>query len=243
MYFAGTLSARDFSWAVVNRIIALIVVTVAFPYLLLLILVGGGWGLLVAMVARPAIYVAFCLSFIPITLRRMRDAGLPAWQAYAIVFVLLGDVTFGMSLGGPPALALPTGLVWLWWPSYLLSGLACLAALSLLPTGAQRRRGSEAPAAPVRRSGGSCSSVRAVELLPLATWHPDPEALSGSVEGNGAPPCAARIVASTSACDRSGRARHASAPLLVKRRHARPRLGVVLCCLRDECDFGRGDPH
>lgn len=56
-------------------------------------------GALTVFVVWPALYLLLVLSSIGITVRRMRDIGLPIWLAAAVPVLMLGDIINGMMLG------------------------------------------------------------------------------------------------------------------------------------------------
>jgi uncharacterized membrane protein YhaH (DUF805 family) len=132
MDFSGTLSTRDFAWAVVRRVVLLIAASLFLPVLLFAGVLLAPFLLRIVPHYKPVVHLIFCLSFLGITARRLRDAGLPSWPAFAIVGVFLGDIRYATSFGLPEGIYQAGGSLF-GWPSGYLSGLACCAALSLLP--------------------------------------------------------------------------------------------------------------
>jgi len=138
MRFSGTLPAREYAWAVVWRIGIFVGVTLLFPLALFIAVKStrcsidtcGAVALVYALLSKPIIYLIFALSFLPITVRRLRDAGLPLWYAAAIFVVLLADVRAGTAMGALWSVNFVLGFVK--GPSFMLSALVCMAALCLM---------------------------------------------------------------------------------------------------------------
>jgi uncharacterized membrane protein YhaH (DUF805 family) len=158
--FRGRTDAATFATAA-GCVNALFVgITLAFPFLLtgLLSLSGcqsvggacGALGLVLAIWIKPMIYVAYVSSFLGLAMRRLRDAGLPVALALGLLVLMLGDVQWSIVAGAPWSVAFATGFTG-GFPRSLMAGLACVAALSMLPAlvpgpGGDGRRTLSAPA-------------------------------------------------------------------------------------------------
>jgi uncharacterized membrane protein YhaH (DUF805 family) len=148
--FAGTLSRGAYARAAAIRIAAFIAMTAAFPFLLMAILkvsgcagIGGACGalgLVVAIYFKPVIYLAFVVSFVGITVRRVRDLSLPVALAAILPILMLGDAMFGVAMGAPWSVGFALGASGQW-PRFLFASLLCIAFLCLLP--ATDKPGSE----------------------------------------------------------------------------------------------------
>jgi uncharacterized membrane protein YhaH (DUF805 family) len=103
---SGRLSRGAYARAVAIRIGLFVAATLAFPFLLYGLAkitncssIGGACGALafvVALYVKPTLYLLLVLSFIGITIRRVRDVGLPVWLAAAVPVLMLGDLKNGM---------------------------------------------------------------------------------------------------------------------------------------------------
>ncbi len=140
--FRGRTDAATFA-AAAGWVNALFVgVTIAFPFLLYWLLsisgcqrVGGACGalgLVLAIYIKPMIYIAYVLSFLGLAWRRLRDAGLPSVLALGLFVLMLSDVQWGLVMGSPWSVGFATGFRG-GFPRALMAGLACVAALSMLP--------------------------------------------------------------------------------------------------------------
>jgi len=81
-------------------------------------------------IGRPVLYVVVFGSLLPITVRRLRDAQLPLWYAAAILLLFLADLLLAAVMITPAPGHLARGLRQ--GPTFLASGLLCVAALCLL---------------------------------------------------------------------------------------------------------------
>jgi hypothetical protein len=103
------LSGREFALAAALRLGAFAVALILFtPIVLSLRIVfdcsdtsGACYtgALFMLYWVKPAIYLAFVLSFANILAGRAREAGLPAWIALGVLALLLADLQFGIALG------------------------------------------------------------------------------------------------------------------------------------------------
>jgi len=141
--FTGYLNQRRFAYAAGFRIGLFIASVLAFPFALygLAILtdcrsVGGACGavgLVGAMAFKPLVAYLFVFSFLGISLRRSRDAGLPAWIGLVIPLLLAADLNNLMVIGAPWSLAFSQG-IGTSWPRFAVQALACIFILCLLPS-------------------------------------------------------------------------------------------------------------
>ena len=123
------------------RVLILVALTIAFPFVLRLMLKKSGCGndtcgalsLVLSLFAKPAIYIVFVLSFIGITMRRLRDAGIPVWIVVALPLLFLADLSFAMAFGAPWTVGFVMGMPGLMLPKFMLTALACIVFLSVVP--------------------------------------------------------------------------------------------------------------
>jgi uncharacterized membrane protein YhaH (DUF805 family) len=139
--FSGTLARGAYARAAAIRIGAFFALSAAFPLLLDVIVsatycasVGGACGalgILVWFYTKPLIYLFFALSFVRITVMRLRDIGLPVALAAAVPLLILGDGLFGMTFGAPWGLSFMLGSAQEV-PRNLTMALACVGFLCLM---------------------------------------------------------------------------------------------------------------
>jgi uncharacterized membrane protein YhaH (DUF805 family) len=141
--FRGRTDAATFASAA-GCVNALFVgITVGFPFLLYGLLslsncqrtggACGALGLVLAIWIKPMIYVAYVFAFLGLSARRLSDAGLPTVLALGLIVLMLGDIQWSIVAGAPWSVAFATGFTG-GFPRSLMAGLACIAALSMLPT-------------------------------------------------------------------------------------------------------------
>lgn len=141
--FAGRLAPGPYTRAALIRIGLFVGATVAFPFVLYGIAqlsncrsVGGACGavgLVVAMFGKPPIYLIFIASFVGITVRRLRDMGLPVAFAVVVPVLMLADFSFGVTMGAPWSLGFVLGAMG-GWPRDLTAALICIAFLCVMPS-------------------------------------------------------------------------------------------------------------
>ncbi|WP_088347558.1 MULTISPECIES: DUF805 domain-containing protein [Rhodomicrobium] len=141
--FYGSIGRRRFFWAATVRIGLFVASVAGFPFLLKALAivtkcqsVGGACGALglVASVAfKPLAFALLVFSFIGISVRRARDAGLPGWAGLFVPLLLAADQGFLVLTGAPWSLAFISGAMGPQVPRFLLLGLACIAFLCALP--------------------------------------------------------------------------------------------------------------
>jgi uncharacterized membrane protein YhaH (DUF805 family) len=142
----GRLDRREFLIAAGWRIGLFIGVTIAYPYILLGILrasscagTGGACGalaLVVSLFARPLIFLVFLLLIAPVSVRRARDAGMPALLGLLIPLLFLGDWQFAITVASPWTVGFVLGAMG-GWPVYFGAALACVAFLCCIPSAAE----------------------------------------------------------------------------------------------------------
>ncbi len=94
----------------------------------------GVVGLIAAMAFKPLAFVIFVFSFVGITTRRVRDAGVPGWVGLFIPLLLAADYTFLVFTGAPWSFGFSAGVLGIPVPRNLLLALVCIAILSMLPS-------------------------------------------------------------------------------------------------------------
>jgi uncharacterized membrane protein YhaH (DUF805 family) len=167
--FAGRLSRGRYARATAVRIGLFVAATLAFPFLLYAIIkssncggIGGACGalgLVVSVYLKPPFYLLLVLSFIGITIRRVRDVGLPVALAAVVPVLMLGDVMFGMTFGGPWSLAFSFGVITQKLPSYLIMALMCIGFLCVAPSSDEGAGSGE------RRWGGAGALAFGIVVL------------------------------------------------------------------------------
>jgi hypothetical protein len=142
--FAGHLADGPYTRAILTRVGLFVGATIALPFVLYGIaeisdcasIAGacGAVGLGVSMFGKPPIYLLFIASFIGITVRRLRDLGLPVSLAAIVPVMMLADFSFAVSFGAPWSMAFTIGAIG-GWPRHLFMALVCVAFLCLVPAG------------------------------------------------------------------------------------------------------------
>jgi uncharacterized membrane protein YhaH (DUF805 family) len=170
--FAGRLSRGRYARAAAIRIGLFVAATLAFPLLLYAIIkssncggIGGACGALALVVSfyfKPPLYLIFVISFIGITVRRVRDVGLPVALAAAVPVLMLGDVMFGMTFGAPWSLAFSFGVVKKF-PTYLIMALMCIGFLCVAPSSDEAASGEAGGGE--RRWGGAGALAFGIVVL------------------------------------------------------------------------------
>jgi uncharacterized membrane protein YhaH (DUF805 family) len=119
MFFSGKMSRAAYARAAAIRVGLFVVVTLGYPFALAAIVKNSGCGndtcgalsLVISLVAKPAIYLVFVLSVIAITVRRVRDIGLPVALAAIVPVLMLGDLMTMMAFGAPWTVGFVMGAV------------------------------------------------------------------------------------------------------------------------------------
>jgi uncharacterized membrane protein YhaH (DUF805 family) len=145
--FSGRLGRRPFLIGAAIRVLLFAATVVGFPYILWGIAkitncasVGGACGavgLVSAMGLKPVFFFGFVFSLVGISLRRMRDTGLPGGFGLGIPLLVLADFNFGLYGGAPWSFAFSTGVLAVSrFPSFMLVALVGLAGLGAVRTNA-----------------------------------------------------------------------------------------------------------
>lgn len=136
--FSRPMSRGAYARAAGIRIGLFAAVTFAYPFALYAIVKSthcgndtcGAVSLVVSMFAKPTIYLLFVLSFIGITIRRVRDIGIPVVLAAIVPALMLGDLMFGFTFGAPWSLGFVLGGM-AQAPRNLFMALVCIGFLCL----------------------------------------------------------------------------------------------------------------
>lgn len=135
--FAGRLSRRDYARAAGTRLGLAIVGMLAIPAALYVVdqnqycpaeFCGALSAVLITFIVMPALYLGLMVSLIGITVRRMRDMGIPVALAAVVPALMLGDLMTCITLDGfvlntdQPGVFHPI-------PGNLIMALACIAFL------------------------------------------------------------------------------------------------------------------
>jgi uncharacterized membrane protein YhaH (DUF805 family) len=139
--FSGTTSRRAYALHCAVRVAIFVAVTIAFPFVLRLVVKNSGCkidtcgavSLFVSFFAKPAIYFLFVLSLIGVTIRRLRDAGIPVGLVAVIPVLLLADLGFAMAFGAPWSVGFAIGILGPILPKFMLTAFACMVFLCLIP--------------------------------------------------------------------------------------------------------------
>jgi uncharacterized membrane protein YhaH (DUF805 family) len=140
--FSGKLSRGAYARGAAIRIGLFVAVTLAYPFVLMTIVKGshcgndtcGALSLVISLVAKPAIHLVFILSFIGITMRRVRDIGLPVALAAIVPVLMLGDLTAATAFGAPWSVGFVLGGM-AQAPRHLLMALVCIGFLCFARSG------------------------------------------------------------------------------------------------------------
>lgn len=81
---------------------------------------------------KPIIVLAFIVLMATISVRRAREAGLPASAGLAVPGLIVADSGFALLAGSHWSLGFATGLTGSGFPFFLVLALACVVALALL---------------------------------------------------------------------------------------------------------------
>ena len=102
--FAGTMGRKWFLWASGLRIGLFLASVVGFPFFLMALFaitgcgrVGGACsavGVIGAAAFKPLAFAIFVFSFVGISMRRARDAGVPGWIGLFVPLLFAADQAF-----------------------------------------------------------------------------------------------------------------------------------------------------
>jgi hypothetical protein len=142
--FDGFIDRGIFSRAAALRLGLFIVSVLAFPFLLTGLAsvsgcarVGGACGavaLVASMAFKPLAFVLFAFSFIGISMRRTRDAGMSAPVGLLIPLLFASNYAFLIYAGAPWSLAFSAGVLFQTFPRAALLALYCVAILCVMPS-------------------------------------------------------------------------------------------------------------
>src|SRR5262245_59979910 len=139
--FAGTLGRKGFCLAAGLRIGLFLASVVAFPFFLMVLAAGtdcrrvGACGAIATIGAaayKPLVFAIFAFSFVGISMRRARDAGVLGWIGLFVPLLFAADQAFFVVAGIPWSFG--TGVLHLPVPRYASLALACTAVLCALPS-------------------------------------------------------------------------------------------------------------
>lgn len=143
--FYGRLTRARFASASAIRIGLFAASVVGFPFLLVALSqasgcqsIGGACEvveLLGATAFKPLAFELFVFSFAGISVRRVRDIGLPGWIGLFVPFFFAADWQFLVTTGAPWTLAFSAGILDLSFPFFALLGLMGTAILCAVPSG------------------------------------------------------------------------------------------------------------
>lgn len=143
--FYGRFTRAQFASASAIRIGLFAASVVGFPFLLVPLSqatgcqsIGGACGvveLLIATAVKPLAFVLFVFSFAGISVRRVRDMGVPGWVGLCVPVLFAADWRFLVTVGAPWTLAFSTGILDLSFPFFTLLGLMGTAILCAVPSG------------------------------------------------------------------------------------------------------------
>jgi uncharacterized membrane protein YhaH (DUF805 family) len=142
--FDGRIDRSRFLRAAVLRLLLFIASVIGFPFLLMGFIsasgcagIGGACGalgLVVSMAFKPLAFILLVFSFIGISMRRTRDAGLPGLLGLLIPLLLAANYAFFVYVGAPWSFAFSAGVLSQVFPRATLLALYCVAILCVMPS-------------------------------------------------------------------------------------------------------------
>lgn len=141
--FHGTLSRKQFLRAAALRIGLFAASIVGFPLLVWALAThtncaGAGAcgvvGIIAAMAFKPTAFVLFAFSFVGISMRRARDAGVPGWVGLFVPILIGFDHAFWTFMGASSWFAFSAGALYIPGPRRTALALVCVAVLCALPS-------------------------------------------------------------------------------------------------------------
>jgi uncharacterized membrane protein YhaH (DUF805 family) len=140
--FHGTMGRQQFLGASALRIGLFLATVVGFPFLVRALVMAsrcsadtcGALGLVAAVALKPLAFTLFVFSFVGISVRRARDAGVPGWIGLFIPLLFAFDHNFFVFAGAPWSFAFSAGALPVPGPRHAPLALACIAALCVLPS-------------------------------------------------------------------------------------------------------------
>lgn len=144
--FTGYLDRRGYLLAAMLRIGLFIASIFVFPFSLALLVnpkscgdACGALGLVAAMAYKPFVAYLFIFSMVGVSMRRARDAGLPSWSGLAVPLLLAADKAYLTLYGAPWSLAFSHGMMYPYWPRFVVEALCGITLLCILPSKTQTR--------------------------------------------------------------------------------------------------------
>lgn len=137
--FSKFMTRKEYAVAAGWRLGLFIAATVGFPFALFAVLkgsncasIGGACGalaLVIGLYVKPVIFIVFLGSMVAISVRRVRDLGLPAYLGLLVPALLVVDWQFATIVGAPWSVGFVLGGLFSL-PYHFLSALLCIAFLS-----------------------------------------------------------------------------------------------------------------
>lgn len=143
--FSGRLGRRGFAIGAAIRIAVFVLLTLAFPLFLygLAALFNcfaspsqgcNVLGLVGASMYKPTVFVLLLFSFFGISVRRVRDIGLPGWTGLLIPLLLAADWSFLVLLGTSWSFSFTAGVLYVEFPKFAVCALALIGLLAAAPS-------------------------------------------------------------------------------------------------------------
>jgi uncharacterized membrane protein YhaH (DUF805 family) len=140
--FHGYMGRQQFLLASALRIGLFLATIVGFPFLVRALATAsrcsadtcGALGLVTAVAVKPLAFIVFVFSFVGISVRRARDAGVPGWIGLFIPLLFALDHNFFVFAGAPWSFAFSAGALHVSGPRHAPLALACIVALCVLPS-------------------------------------------------------------------------------------------------------------
>ena len=178
--FPGRTDRKRFLIGAVIRIALFVASVFAFPFILYGIAlasncgsVGGACGA-VALIAsgalKPLFFVAFVYSFIGLSIRRTRDAGLPAAVGLVVPLLIAADYRFGIFMGAHWSFAFSSGVLFFRPPIFLAIALCAMLVLAVLPPREPMIAAPAADGTPAPPTSQSPSARFMAAFPPLPVW-------------------------------------------------------------------------
>lgn len=142
--FDGAIDRGAFLRASALRLGLFIASVVGFPFLLMAIVAASGCrgaggacgalGLVVGTAFKPLAFILFVFSFVGISVRRARDAGMPGLVGLFIPLLFTSNYAFLIYAGAPWSVGFSAGVLYLTFPWASVLALYCIMILCVLPS-------------------------------------------------------------------------------------------------------------
>ncbi|MEQ1715157.1 MAG: hypothetical protein ABL907_04105 [Hyphomicrobium sp.] len=140
--FEGYLDRRGYAIGSMVRLALFAVSVLGFPLVMLALKAiskcghdtCAAVGLVGAMAFKPLAFALLTFSFVGISMRRVRDAGVPGWIGLFIPLLFMADSSFLVFYAAPWSFAFSSGQLGISTPLYALLAVGSVAILSVMPS-------------------------------------------------------------------------------------------------------------